>query len=473
MSDIESTAWSETAASNNSATPNGWPEGQAPSSVNDCSREMMRALKTDWNRSHATISSTGSANAYILTYTTAPASYINGQRFAFKASFANTGSATANVNGLGAKTIQKNGAAGLANLASGDIQSGQHVHLEYDSGGDVLVCISDLPTSATFTGGALTSALNEAQGANIASGSTTDIGAATGNSVTVTGVTTISNFGTVQAGTRRIVTFSGVLTLTYNATSMILPTSANITTAAGDVGTFISLGSGNWKCASWQPASGMALAGSVSGIAVKTSDYPIVTADSGSILIANKATAIAFTMPSGSSLGAGARIRFRSIGAGALTIGRTGSDVFASGSSVALTSLVFQQGDAGELVSDGASPATFYWSGARHYDSGQQTITFGGSVSLTHNLGIPPNFSHMILHCTSTDASYSAGDEVQFTMTGDSAVASEGITLLLSSTNAIIYYATNGVQVVTKGGGAVTTITAAKWTVIVRAYVMN
>lgn len=472
MSDIESTAWSETAASNNTAAPNGAPEGMAPSGVNDWGRETMRAVKTEWNRSHVTISSTGSANAYILTYATAPASYINGQRFAFKASFANTGSATANVNGLGAKTIQKNGAAGLANLASGDIQSGQHVHLEYDSGADTLVCVSDLPTSATFTGGALTSALNEAQGANIASGSTTDIGAATGNSVTVTGVTTISNFGTIQAGTRRLVTFSGVLTLTYNATSMILPTAANITTAAGDVGTFISLGSGNWKCASWQPASGMALAGSVSGIAVKTSDYPIVTADSGSLLIANKATAIAFTMPSGSSLGAGARIRFRNIGAGVLTIGRTGSDVFASGSSVALTSLVLQQGDAGELVGDGGSPSTLYFTGSRHYDSGQQTITFGNSVSLTHNLGIAPHLVHVLLHCTSAELSYSVGDEVQFTFTGDSATASEGITLLLSASSAIIYFA-NGVQVVTKGGGAVQTITAAKWTIIVRAYVMN
>lgn len=38
--------WSTTAASNNSTPPDGWPEGQAPSTVNDCAREMMAAIRT-------------------------------------------------------------------------------------------------------------------------------------------------------------------------------------------------------------------------------------------------------------------------------------------------------------------------------------------------------------------------------------------------------------------------------------------
>jgi hypothetical protein len=40
----EVSTWSVTAASNNSATPDGWPEGQAASTVNDCAREMMAAI---------------------------------------------------------------------------------------------------------------------------------------------------------------------------------------------------------------------------------------------------------------------------------------------------------------------------------------------------------------------------------------------------------------------------------------------
>jgi len=101
--------------------------------------------------------------------------------------------------------------------------------------------------------------LNLAQGADIASAGTTNIAAATGNSLTITGTTTITAFGTVQAGAKRTVTFSGVLTLTHNGTSLILPTGANITTAAGDVAIMLSLGSGNWKCIGYMRADGRVL----------------------------------------------------------------------------------------------------------------------------------------------------------------------------------------------------------------------
>src|SRR5512139_2186306 len=38
--------WSTTAASNNATSPDGFPEGMAPSGVNDSCREMMAALRT-------------------------------------------------------------------------------------------------------------------------------------------------------------------------------------------------------------------------------------------------------------------------------------------------------------------------------------------------------------------------------------------------------------------------------------------
>lgn len=44
MADIQT--WSTTAASNNSAAPDGFPEGMAPSGVNDAAREVMAAVKT-------------------------------------------------------------------------------------------------------------------------------------------------------------------------------------------------------------------------------------------------------------------------------------------------------------------------------------------------------------------------------------------------------------------------------------------
>jgi hypothetical protein len=109
-------------------------------------------------------------------------------------------------------------------------------------------------TSSTI---AMTAAINEA-GATVASATTCDIGAAAGNYVSVTGTTTITGLGTVQVGTKRTVRFAGILTLTHNGTSLILPGAANITTAAGDVAVFISLGSGNWFCAAYMRAAAMA-----------------------------------------------------------------------------------------------------------------------------------------------------------------------------------------------------------------------
>lgn len=148
--------------------------------------------------------------------------------------------------------------------------------------------------AATGTSLVLSSFINEAQGSNIASATTTDIGAATGNYVNVTGTTTITGLGTVQAGTRRIVNFNGILTLTYNASSLILPTSANITTAAGDTATFVSLGSGNWVCVQYTRRSGAALTGSAS------TTYQRSTVVSGTQDSANKVFTIANTVSTGS-----------------------------------------------------------------------------------------------------------------------------------------------------------------------------
>lgn len=85
---------------------------------------------------------------------------------------------------------------------------------------------------------------------------------ANGSYVHITGTTTIESFGAApRAGFRRLVVFTGILQLTHNATSMILPTGANITTAAGDVAEFVNDGSANWRCVRYLRANGHPLAG--------------------------------------------------------------------------------------------------------------------------------------------------------------------------------------------------------------------
>lgn len=93
------------------------------------------------------------------------------------------------------------------------------------------------------------------RGADIASASTVNLAAATGNYVHITGTVTITSLGTVNSGVPFWLVFDGALTLTHNATSLILPGAANITTVAGDSLFAVSEGSGNWKVISYTRAS--------------------------------------------------------------------------------------------------------------------------------------------------------------------------------------------------------------------------
>jgi len=111
------------------------------------------------------------------------------------------------------------------------------------------------PAAVSRAGDTMTGALNWATTTTVASAATVDLSTTT-NTVNVTGTVTITSLGTVAAGAHRLVTFAGALTLTHNATSLILPGSANILTAAGDSAEFLSLGSGNWKCTAYLPAVG-------------------------------------------------------------------------------------------------------------------------------------------------------------------------------------------------------------------------
>lgn len=81
----------------------------------------------------------------------------------------------------------------------------------------------------------------------IASAATCDLGTKDATFLTVSGTTTITGFGTVSAGIYKFVRFSDALTLTHNATSLILLSGANRTTVAGDCGLYKSEGSGNWR----------------------------------------------------------------------------------------------------------------------------------------------------------------------------------------------------------------------------------
>lgn len=143
MSDIHTSDWSATASSNNATPPNGWPENMDFSKVNDTARENMAALKRWYNDISGVNTTGGTATAYTLAADRTIASYAAGQVFCFYVNAANTGSATLNVDSVGAKTIKKHHDV---NLAPGDLETDQICVVAYKATEDVFQLLS--PTAA-------------------------------------------------------------------------------------------------------------------------------------------------------------------------------------------------------------------------------------------------------------------------------------------------------------------------------------
>jgi hypothetical protein len=76
--------------------------------------------------------STGTATAYVLTLDPPITAYVLEQFFAFRAHVTNTGPATLNVNGVGARPLRKWKGGVLQDLAAGDLHSGQEILVYYD-----------------------------------------------------------------------------------------------------------------------------------------------------------------------------------------------------------------------------------------------------------------------------------------------------------------------------------------------------
>src|SRR5262245_3306464 len=108
MADINTASWHQNDAANTNAPPNGWPEGQFPSTVNDCARAMMGAVRRWYDRIQPTVTSTGSGNAHVLTFAVAPASMQAGDIIWFIPGATNAaGACTLDVgDGSGAKAIK-------------------------------------------------------------------------------------------------------------------------------------------------------------------------------------------------------------------------------------------------------------------------------------------------------------------------------------------------------------------------------
>lgn len=130
--------WSKTAANNANADPSiAWPEGMAPSQINDSSRSEMAAVAQWRDDISGSIVTTGTTTAYNLSSNsnfTGGIANVAGQMLAFTPHATNTGAVTLNVDGLGAMPVR--GQPGV-DLPSGSLILGTPYVVTYSSADSV------------------------------------------------------------------------------------------------------------------------------------------------------------------------------------------------------------------------------------------------------------------------------------------------------------------------------------------------
>lgn len=265
----------------------------------------------------------------------------------------------------------------------------------------------------------------------ISSATTTDLGTKTQNYLSVSGTTTITGFGTPTNKVEYTLTFEGALTLTHNATSLILPGGANIVTAAGDVAVVKHEGSGNWRCVSYTPATGVgalggttATAGKVltangsgsaptwqtpatGSYAAKTSGYTIISTDNGDVVDFTTAGVTA-TLTAAATLGSGFTVTIaNTASSGDVTIEPDGSETLDG-----LTNRLLRPGDRATIVCDGSNWKTVR--GSYSFESSEQTLSLSTTFTVAHGLGEIPNVIRAAFRCKTIDNNWAVGDEIDY-----------------------------------------------------------
>ncbi len=106
-----------------------FPENQAPSSVNNGAR-ALEGLIARWNEdTNGSIVTGNSGNDYTFAAKGTYSAYYDGMVIVFDCNASNTGAATIDVDGIGAKSIKKHNDVALA---SGDLETGGKYMIVYD-----------------------------------------------------------------------------------------------------------------------------------------------------------------------------------------------------------------------------------------------------------------------------------------------------------------------------------------------------
>lgn len=309
----------------------------------------------------------GTVNAIVITPVTPLLEYTTRMMIVWLQGVTNTGATTINVSGLGAKAVVS---VANAALASGDLVAGRVYVGIYDGTSVQLAAVTKnyvdqqafsaaLPaqslgllisdgTTASFSKTTTGFPINTVKGSDVASASTINLDTATGNLVHITGTTTITAI-TLASGAERTLVFDGILTLTHNATTLILPGGQNIVTAAGDRAIVIGDGSGNVRVIDYVKANGRPVIGATVIRDARTSNTILGVLDQEKLIDITSGT-FTQTFAASTTLGSGWFCYIRNSGTGVISLDPNSSELIDG-----IPTFNLYQGETRLVQSDGAN----------------------------------------------------------------------------------------------------------------------
>jgi hypothetical protein len=298
------------------------------------------------------------------------------------------------------------------------------------------------------------------RGADIASATTISLPAAGGYDFNLTGTTTVTGISSAQGGRKVRFKTAAAVTFTHNGTSFVMPGGVSVAAPAGSLLEFTNDAAQDASGSNWRLTDYLSGAVPVTDqSSAKTTNYTVADTDRGGVIRFSGMSADAtLTLPAASGR-AGFRFTFINLdGTYGVTVDGNASETIDT-----FTTRKTFGPDPIQLYCDGSNWFTI--SGAYLYDSGDQTITASGTLSLAHGLGTRPRRIWTQLRCTTSEGNYSVGDYVTVGPTETDGATHRGVQIAPDATNLTVLYASsaNTFAVPNKTTRANFPITNASW----------